>query len=103
MKRHIMLFLFLIISTVSFGQDLTKTQKDSIRTVMNKIGNDDQKYRWQLMLGELDVIKLDSLKKLPLSDRSDRIKKSMKGEIGFSKQVRDSLERLQNELDSEVV
>jgi hypothetical protein len=79
---------------------LKKAQKDSIRIAMNKIGKNDQKYRWQLMLGELDSLNLDSLKKLPEDVMLDRMKKVMNSEIGFSKAIDDSIWKLQAKLDS---
>jgi hypothetical protein len=64
------------------------------------MGEEDQKYRWQLMLGELDSHKLDSLKKLPSDIMVDRINNAMRYKIGFGKVVADSLWKLQNEIDS---
>jgi hypothetical protein len=97
-RKLITSILFFSITLFVFGQHLSKNQKDSIRNVMNKIGEDDQKYRWQLMLGELDSIKLDSLKKLPDTVKWNRIKKVFNGEIVFKSA--DSIWKLQNKIDS---
>lgn len=101
MKQLISLVFFIFLTTLSFGQKLTKSQKDSIKLVMIKIGEDDQKYRWQMMLGELDPQKLDSLKKLPLDLRIERINRAMQGQVGFNNATRDSISKLQKRLDSE--
>jgi hypothetical protein len=63
------------------------------------MGEDDQKYRWQIMFGELDEKKIDSLKKLKLDAKLEHIHRALSYQIGFSKQVRDSLFDLQNIID----
>jgi len=60
----------------------------------------DQKYRWELMLGELDEHKLDSLKKIAKPEFWTRVKKVRLHEVGFNKATYDSLWILQNTLDS---
>ena len=100
MRRLIITNLFILLTFLSFGQKLTSLQKDSIKQVMDNIGKEDQKYRWQLMLGELDSTKLDSLKKLPDQIKFDRMRKVMKNELGFNKSTKDSIWHLQNEIDS---
>ncbi|ADQ79051.1 hypothetical protein Palpr_0901 [Paludibacter propionicigenes WB4] len=100
MKRVIISNLFILFTALSFGQKLTLAQKESVHKIMTDIGKDDQKYRWQLMLGELDSVKLDSLKKLPDQVKFARIKKVMKNELGFNKSTKDSILHLQNEIDS---
>jgi len=100
MRRLIITNLFVLLTFLSFGQKLTSLQKDSIKQVMDNIGKEDQKYRWQLMLGELDSTKLDSLKKLPDQIKFDRMRKVMKNELGFNKSTKDSIWHLQNEIDS---
>ena len=67
---------------------------------MDSISVDDQKYRLQLMLGELDKHKLDSLNKLPFNSFWDRVNKVGRKEVGFSRQISDSLWNIQNRLDS---
>ena len=100
MKRQLWILLF-IISKVS-AQELTQIQKDSLLSILDQISLDDQKYRNQLMYGELDPHKLDSLVKLPFNEsKRDRIKKAQAGElIEFNSQQRDSIWQLQLELDS---
>lgn len=83
-----------------YGQKLTKFQRDSLKSALGQMEKDDQKYRWQLMLGELDSLKLDSLKKLPRDIMWERIDNAMSYKIGFGKSVSDSLSKLQNILDS---
>jgi hypothetical protein len=100
MKRIIPLFFLIQIALLSFGQKPTKHQLDSIKLVLDKMDEDDQKYRWQLMLGELDPNKIDSLKNLPSDRMLDRINNAMRYKIGFGKVIADSLLTLQNEIDS---
>lgn len=100
MKRIIQTFLLVLISLFCSGQKLTKHQIDSIKLTLDKMGESDQKYRWQLMLGELDPTKLDSLKKLPDNLMWDRINNVTSNKIGFGRQIADSIWKLQNEIDS---
>ena len=100
MKRIIPTIFLILITLHSSGQKLTKFQRDSVKLVLDKMGEEDQKYRGQLMLGELDSHKLDSLKNLPNDKLRDRINNAMSHKIGFGKVVADSIWRLQNEIDS---
>ena len=100
MRRLIITNLFILLTFFSFGQKLTSIQKENVKQIMDNIGKEDQKYRWQLMLGELDLVKLDSLKKLPDQIKIARIRKVMKNELGFNKSTKDSIWHLQNEIDS---
>lgn len=100
MKRIIPTIFLILLTLLSSGQKPTKLQRDSVKLVLDKMGEDDQKYRWQLMLGELDPNKLDSLKNLPNDIMWDRINNAVRNKIGFGKVVADSIWKLQNEIDS---
>ena len=100
MKRIIPTIFLILVTLLSSGQKLTKFQRDSVKLVLEMMIEDDQKYRWQLMLGELDPYKLDSLKKLPNDIMWDRINNAMRYKIGFGKVVADSIWKLQNKIDS---
>ena len=100
MKRIIPTIFLILLTLLSSGQKPTKLQRDSVKLVLDKMGEDDQKYRWQLMLGELDPNKLDSLKNLPNDIMWDRINNAVRNKIGFGKVVTDSIWKLQNEIDS---
>ena len=93
----ILLFSFF---TIVYGQKLDKSTRILLKSKMDSISVDDQKYRLQLMLGELDKHKLDSLNKLPFNSFWDRVNKVGRKEVGFSRQISDSLWNIQNRLDS---
>ena len=98
--RIIITSFFLLIAYLGLGQRLSNASKDSIVKIMDVMSEDDQKHRWQIMLGEFDSIKLDSLKNLPSEIRMERILEVQKDKVGFGKLVKDSLWALQNKLDS---
>lgn len=100
MRNWLLIIYLLVIVSKSFGQKLPKNTRDSIKVELAQILEDDQRYRWQLMLGELDSTKLDSLKSLPDEIRWQRINRAISYKVGFGKVVADSLWQLQNNLDS---
>lgn len=100
MKKSIVFIFISFISVTCFGQKLTPFQKDSIKADLVQMEKDDQKYRWQMMLGELDSLKIDSIKKLPKDLLWKRINSAMTFKVGFGKFTFDSLLKLQNDLDS---
>jgi hypothetical protein len=95
------IFLFtLILADQLFAQELTGSQKDSIKNVLTQMIETDQKYRGQLTFGELSLAKIDSIDKLPLDIRNSIIIKTQNGQSGFNQNVRDSLSILQEKIDS---
>lgn len=101
MKKQFAILFFLSVSMLGFGQELTQAQMDSIKTVLDKMSEEDQRPRLQLTFGELDMKKIDSIDKaLSSKEEFDLYNKVMKGEVGFSKAVRDSLLREENRIDS---
>lgn len=99
MKKYF--FIVLIVSiTNSYAQKMDRKTRDSLFTVLEQMGMDDQRYRWQLMLAEDDPIRLDSLKKLPDEIKWNRIIRVREGLIVLDKQKNDSIEALQVHLDS---
>jgi len=99
MKKITLSFFLLMITHVSFSQKLTKTVKDSIATVIKEMIKNDQKHRLQIMFGELDSTKVDSLNNLPMEIKMKWLVKVNKGEIGIDKSAKDSLRVLQKKLD----
>lgn len=98
--KHTLIILLLLIMTHVNGQKLNRKTRMLVKQKMDSIKMDDQKYRYQLLLGELDVAKLDSLKKLSHKKFQERIINVGIKKIGFNKQTSDSLWKLQNKLDS---
>ena len=98
--KSLLTILLLSFFTIVYGQKLNKQTRIFLKFKMDSIKVDDQKYRLQLMLGELDKHKLDSLNKLPNNAFLDRINKVGRKEVGFSRQISDSLWNIQNRLDS---
>ena len=60
----------------------------------------DQKYRWMIMLGELDENKLKELKTLNDNDKSTRFRNVLDNKTGISQFQKDSLGLLQSEIDN---
>ena len=98
--KYLSTILLLSFFTIVYGQKLDKSTRILLKSKMDSISVDDQKYRLQLMLGELDKHKLDSLNKLPFNAFWDRVNKVGRKEVGFSRQISDSLWNIQNRLDS---
>jgi hypothetical protein len=100
--RFFFLFFILLFSSLFSvsAQKITQTERDSVKNLLDKMKETDQKYRWQLMFGELNSLKVDSFKSLPDSIRLIRIKLAMNNKIGFSKKIRDSIQSIQNSFDS---
>lgn len=101
MKKHLTIFFFLSVSMLGFTQELTQAQKDSIKTVLDRMSEEDQRPRLQLSFGELDMKKIDSLDKI-LSPKEERelYKKVEKGEVEFGKKIADSLRLDMMRIDS---
>jgi hypothetical protein len=98
--KTLTIFFLLINIQISHGQTLSKSTQKKLRQKLELMSIDDQKYRWELMLGELDKHKLDSLKNLAKPEFWSRVKKVQLHEVGFNKSTYDSLWTLQNTLDS---
>ncbi len=61
---------------------------------------EDQKYRWMVMLGEMDSAKLAALRKMPEKDQWQRMKDVQMNRVGISRIQRDSLDDLQQYIDT---
>lgn len=61
---------------------------------------DDQHFRWMLTFGELDEGRVEAYKKMDLEKQTERMVLVRKGVSGISAAQRDSLTRLQEQLDS---
>lgn len=97
-------FLTLAI-TISFAREvkrpkLTRNQKDSLKKEIKTMMAEDQKYRWMVMLGEMDSAKLASLRKMPEKDKWQRMKDVRMNRAGISRIQKDSLDDLQQQIDT---
>lgn len=97
-------FLTLVI-TVSFAREvkhpkLTSHQKDSLKKEIKAMMAEDQKYRWMVMLGEMDSAKLAGFRMMPEKDKWQRMKDVRMNKTGISKNQKDSLDNLQQHIDT---
>ncbi len=97
--KLIIVFFFITILTV-VGQKLDKQTRKYLKSKLDTISQIDQKYRWELAFGELDSKKIDSLKKLPHKLMMERMSQAGIGKVGFNKEIKDSIWKLQKNLDS---
>lgn len=100
-----LLCLLLLVSTFSFAQKvtypgLTRHQKDSLKKEIKAMMAEDQKYRWMVMLGEMDSAKLAALRKMPEKDQWQRMKDVQMNRVGISELKRISLDDLQQYIDT---
>jgi hypothetical protein len=97
--KNTLILLFLFCFSAAVGQELTIEQKDSIKTILDKIVENDQKYR--LLLPDFDKAQQDSIDKLPVTTEGGMKVKVIKGEEwGYDKKLNDSLWQIINEIDS---
>ncbi len=97
--------IFLFFSTLSNAQEkihfkITKDIKDSLRKEIEIMCVNDQKFRWQIMLGEIDSAKLANLRNLDELAQRQRMVDVMKDRVGITKLQKDSLWVLQTFIDS---
>lgn len=83
-----------------YNQDLVhQSVKDSIRNELDIMDQRDQQFRWQIMFGELNSNRLDSLQKLPDSIKIKIFRKMHTPAYGLTVVQFDSLNALQDALD----
>ena len=77
----------MLIQFQSFAQKLSKNEKDSLKIVLDEMGEQDKKHRWELTYGANVQSEIDSINKLPIEDRRKIIREHHKN----NKQQIDSL------------
>ncbi len=98
--------LMLLSSGLALGGDkgahkhLTQQLKDSLKTEIERMLSEDQKYRWMLEYAEVDDKKIDSIKKLDDSCRLRVIYDVQKHHKFLPLRIVDSIEKLQEKIDS---
>jgi len=104
-KLLIIIFFLSFASTPIFGQSrLSQTLVDSLTksrlsSELLQMGKLDQQHRFQLMFGELDIEKVDSLLKLPDSIQMEIFKRMGTSNYGLKRKEYDSLWQIQNSND----
>lgn len=93
------LTLFWLTTQLAYAQ-VDKKTKIQLKLEIERMYQADQKYRWQLMYGELDTLKLDSLKKLSDKEKYTIWFKMNTPNYGLTKAQADSIKILQNKIDS---
>jgi hypothetical protein len=94
---HIILAFLFLANIQSFAQKLSKNEKDSLKTVLDEMGEQDKKHRWELTYGTNVQSEIDSINKLPIEDRRKIIREHHKN----NKQQIDSLRKIQKKIDLE--
>jgi hypothetical protein len=101
MRQFLIILGFItIISGCKNKIELTQQIKLRLKNEVSNMLIRDQKYRWQIMYGELNEVKLDSLKKLPDSIRFAIFGRINTKRYGLTKHQADSIWVLQSNIDS---
>lgn len=104
-KYFLTTFLLLLWVMTLYGQNNhhlypTKKQKDSLGKVLDKLIYSDQQYRWMISFGELDEQKIAEFRKMTGDEILERMIAARSNKIGISKFKKDSLTKIQEEIDS---
>lgn len=101
MNRVLLVFI-LVISTFSCKNEIKINDEIKIRlkSELENMLNNDQKHRWQIMYGEIDLNTIDSLQQLPDSIRYSILGRMNTDQYGLTKNETDSLWKLQHLIDS---
>ena len=94
---HIILAFLFLANIQSFAQKLSKNEKDSLKIVLDEMGEQDKKHRWELTYGTNVQSEIDSINKLPIEDRRKIFREHHKN----NKQQIDSLWKIQEKIDLE--
>lgn len=98
MRKFILTGLITAITTLTYGQDLTTVDKESLKTELKRLLKDDQKYRSLISYGTLRQETVDSIKNL---STDDQMKFKMSNMRKLDKKLSDSLWTMQNNIDME--
>lgn len=96
-KSQIILTFLLLIQFQSFAQKLSRHEKDSLKIVLDIMGDQDQKCRWELMYGTNIQSEIDSINRLSIEDKKRIVREHQKN----NKQQIDSLWKIQEKIDLE--
>ena len=87
----------LLIQFQSFAQKLSRHEKESLKIVLDEMGEQDQKHPWELMYGTNIQSEIDSINRLSLEDLKRIVREHNKN----NKQQIDSLWKIQEKIDLE--
>ncbi|MBC7553936.1 MAG: hypothetical protein H7257_08155 [Taibaiella sp.] len=95
----------ILLSSITFAQSTkhitpNKQQNDSLKKEIETMCESDQKYRWMMMLGELDEQKIMDFRNGDQNLMNLRITDVMKNKTGLSQWQKDSIGHLQDKIDS---
>lgn len=93
----IILTSLLLIQFQPFAQKLSSNEKDSLKIVLDEMGEQDQKHRWELMYGTNIQAEIDSINRLSIEDKKRIVREHNKN----NKQQIDSLWKIQKKIDLE--
>ena len=93
-KSQIILTFLLLIQFQSFAQKLSRNEKDSLKIVLDIMGEQDQKHRWEIMYGTNIQSEIDSINSLSIEDKKRIVREHNKQQI-------DSLWKIQEKIDLE--
>ena len=96
-KSQIILTFLLLIQFQSFSQKLSRNEKDSLKIVLDIMGEQDQKHRWEIMYGTNIQSEIDSINSLSIEDKKRIVREHNKN----NKQQIDSLLKIQEKIDLE--
>ena len=96
-KSQIILTFLLLIQFQSFAQKLSRNEKDSLKIVLDIMGEQDQKHRWEIMYGTNIQSEIDSINSLSIEDKKRIVLEHNKN----NKQQIDSLLKIQEKIDLE--
>ena len=96
-KSQIILISLLLLQFQSFAQKLSRHEKDSLKIVLDEMGEQDQKHRWELMYGTNIQSEIDSINNLSIED----IKRIVREHNINNKPQIDSLWKIQEKIDLE--
>ena len=96
-KSQIILTFLLLIQFQSFAQKLSRNEKDSLKIVLDIMGEQDQKHRWEIMYGTNIQSEIDSINSLSIEDKKRIVREHNKN----NKQQIDSLWKIQEKIDLE--
>ena len=94
---QIILTFLLLIQFQPFAQKLSRNEKDSLKIVLDEMGEQDQKQRWELMYGTNIQAEIDSINRLSIEDKKRIVREHNKN----NKQQIDSLWQIQEKIDLE--
>jgi hypothetical protein len=96
MRKFILTGLVTIVIGLTYGQDLKSADKELLKTEIQRMLKDDQKYRLLISYGTLSQRTVDSIGNLT---NDEQMKFAMSNKKKLNKNISDSLWTMQNKID----